>query len=274
MENEWISDDGSVKLICGDCLEWLPKLEENDADIIITSPPYWNQREYSNWSTYEYYMIDMEKVIGESSRLISSGRHVFWVIPDKLPWPPKENGQGERLYMPVYADSEHIASKHGFMCEFPVIWDKRGPNLTEQPWSKKMWGSYPYPITIIHTPFTERICVWRKPGNHNLTQKDRQDSKITSQQFNDWACDIWSIRVSTEPNHPATFPVDIPNRIITLWSRKNDTVLDPFMGSGTTGIACVQTGRKFIGIEIDRGYYNIAKNRIQDALKQMRLPGL
>ena len=164
--------------------------------------------------------------------------------------------------MPVYADTEAIAARHGLIPEFPIVWDKRGPNLSEQPWSKKMWGSYPYPVSIIHTPFTENICVWRKPGYHGLSQQDREDSKITSQQFNDWARNIWSIRIDSGNDHPASFPLDIPSRILTLWSCVGDTVLDPFTGSGTTGVACVQLSRDFVGIEINEQYYNLAERRI------------
>lgn len=227
-------------------------------DTIITSPPYWNQRTYSFWPTYDAYMADVAAWIGECYRVLRPGRHMFWIIPDKLPWPPKENGSKERLYMPVYADTENIASNAGFVCEFPVIWDKRGPNLSVQPWSKKMWGSYPYPIGIIHTQFTERICVWRKPGVHGLSQKDREDSKITAEQFNDWARDIWSVSQERGGTHPAAFPIEIPLRILTLWTRKGDDILDPFMGGGTTGIACSQMDRHFTGVEIDKEYFDMA----------------
>ncbi len=259
------------QIIHNDCLEVLHEMDDNSIDLVITSPPYWNQKEYSFWPTYQEYLEDMESIIKQLERVLKQGRHCFWVIPDKIPWPPKENGTGERLYMPVYADTERIASNLDFVCEFPIIWDKRGPNLSEQPWSKKMWGSYPYPVSIIHTPFTERICVWRKKGSHGLSQKDREDSKITSTQFNDWARDIWSIRISSGVEHPAAFPLDVPHRILILWSCRGDTVLDPFCGSGTTGVACVKTERNFIGIEIDEDYCKIAKQRIWDALRQPRL---
>jgi site-specific DNA-methyltransferase (adenine-specific) len=193
---------------------------------------------------------------------LKQGRHIFWVIPDKIPFPPSENGTGERLYMPVYSDTEQLATMNGLIPEFPIIWDKRGPNLSEQPWSKKMWGSYPYPVSIIHTPFTERISVFRKPGKHGLTQKDREDSKITSTQFNEWARDIWSIRISSYKDHPAPFPKEIPERIITLWSRKNDLVFDPFTGRGTTAIAALELNRHFYGCDKSQEYIELAAKNI------------
>lgn len=247
----------------GDCLEQMNQIEDASIDLIVTSPPYWNQKEYSFWPTYERYLADVELWLKECYRVLKQGRHCFWVIPDKLPWPPVENGTKERLYQPIYADTEQRAALTGFVCEFPIIWDKRGPDLTEQPWSKKMWGSYPYSVSIIHTPFTERICVWRKPGQHGLSQADRQDSKITSQQFNDWARDIWSIRIAPRGEHPAPFPDEIPLRILTLWGNKGDTVLDPFMGTGTTGKVCLKMNRQFIGIEKDLNYFNLANKQLK-----------
>lgn len=251
-----------VTLHNDDCVNVFSTMDDESVDLIVTSPPYWNQKSYSYWETYADYMSDVQKWVRQCHRVLKRGRYCFWVIPDKLPWPPSENGTRERLYMPVYADTEMVASDSGFVCEFPIIWDKRGPNLSEQPWSKKMWGSYPYPVSIIHTPFTERICVWRKRGHHGLSQHDRDNSKITSEQFNDWARDIWSIRIESGNWHPAAFPVEIPVRILTLWSCLDDLVLDPFMGSGRTGIACIDTGRNFIGIEIDSDFFSTTQSEL------------
>lgn len=262
-----------VDLRLGDCLEVMRQMPDASVDLVMTSPPYWNQREYSRWGTYQEFMGDCSCWIAECSRVVKNGRHIIWVIPDKIPFPPKENGTKERVYLPFYADCEVIASGVGLMPEFPVIWDKRGANLTEQPWSKKMWGSYPYPIGIIHTPFTERICIWRKRGSHGLSRADREDSRITAEQFNKWACDIWSIRIESGVDHPAPFPLEIPTRAITLWSKVGDVVLDPFMGSGTTGIACVNTGRNFIGIEKikEHPYFEYAQKRITESSLQYRM---
>lgn len=248
-----------------DCLATMTNMDSESIDIVVTSPPYWNQRSYSYWPRYDDYLQFASDRIAQISRILKPGRHCFWVIPDKLPWPPKDNGGEERLYMPVYGDTERIAMNHGLICEFPIIWDKRGPDLSEQPWSKKMWGSYPYPVSIIHTPFTERICVWRKPGKHGLSQADRSDSKITVEQFNDWARDIWSIRIATGIDHPAPFPPDLVIRILTLWSRRGDLVLDPFMGSGTVGVVANSLDRRFIGIELCAEYFDYAKGRIESS---------
>lgn len=259
MKPTWQTDDSTIRLYLGDCKEIAPMFPEMSTDMVVTSPPYWNQKEYSHWPTYEQYMADVDKWVAECARVLKPGRHCFWVIPDKLPWPPKENGGKERLYMPIYADTEQVAANHGLVCKFPIIWKK--PHGTQ-----KMFGSYPYPPTIIHTPMTERICIWRKPGKADLSHKS-EESRFGKEQWVEWAQDLWEIAPETRVNHPAPFPLEIPMRALTLWSFVGDTILDPFMGSGTTGVACIQTGRKFIGIEMDPGYFELAKRRIIIALE-------
>ena len=188
---------GDAVLYLGDCLEVLPTLEQ--VDTVVTSPPYWNQRAYSFWPTYADYMVSVKAWVGECARVLKAGRHCFWVIPDKLPWPPKENGAGERLYMPVYADTERCASEAGFVCEFPVVWLKYQA-------AQRMFGSYPYPPTIIHTPMTERICVWRKHGHTDLGRRDGR-SKISLDDWKTISKDIWQFRSVDKKTHPAEYPI-------------------------------------------------------------------
>ena len=250
-----------MNLINAECVVALRQyIKDNSIDLEITSPPYWNQKEYSYWETYELYLNDVKTWVNECFRVLKQGRHCFWIIPDKLPWPPKANGTRERLYMPIYADTERLAQEAGFVCEFPIIWKK--PHG-----SQKMFGSYPYPPTVIHTPMTERICVWRKPGKPDLSNKS-PESAYTKTQWVDWAQDLWEIGPETSVNHPAPFPVEIPKRIITMWSFVGDTVLDLFAGSFTTGVACVGEDRDFVGIEICKEYYQLGKSRIEEAERQ------
>jgi len=171
-----------------------------------------------------------------------------------LPYPPRENGGTERLYLPIYADTEGIAARVGLVPEFPIIWKK--PHGT-----RKMFGSYPYPPTTIHTPMTERICVWRKPGKPALPA-DKTPSAYTKEQWVGWAQDLWEIAPETSGIHPAAFPEEIPRRIITLWSFVNDTVLDPFMGSGTTCVVAKRLNRSYVGIEENSSFFAIAQDRV------------
>ena len=251
-------------IVVGDCLDVMADMSDGCVDIVVTSPPYWNQRSYSYWPTYQDYMDDVSTWVFEIARVLKPGRHCFWVIPDKLPWPPKENATPERLYMPVYADTESCAAKTGLVCKFPIIWKKIHG-------TQKMFGSYPYPPTVIHTPMTERICVWRKKGKPDLSRKS-PDSKFSKERWVDWAQDLWQVNAETNVNHPAPFPQEIVERILTLWSFVGDLVFDPFMGSGTTAIAADRLGRRFYGCDISAEYVDLALKRLErDRLERSQL---
>lgn len=254
-------------VIVGSCSDIMPRMPDGCVDQVVTSPPYWNLKVYSHWDTYEQYLADVNKWIESIARLLKPGRYCNWVVQDKIPWPPKANPTGERLYMPLYSDCERLAAKHGLIPEFPIIWDKRGPDLSEFPWPKKMWGSYPYPVSIIPTTFSETICRWRKPGAHGLSKEDRETSKITAQQFNEWAVGIWGIRKAESP-HPAAFPPGLVERLVTLWSCKGDLIFDPFIGSGTTAIEAQRLSRHFFGCDTSPEYVALA-NR---GLSTIQLP--
>jgi DNA modification methylase len=251
-----VYDDDGIQLYHADWLELAGQLDNNSVDIIATSPPYWNQREYSFWPTYEQYLADVNKWVEQCARVLRPGRHCFWVIPDKLPWPPKENGTRERLYKPIYADTEAVAANCGLVCKYPIIWKK--PHGTQ-----KMFGSYPYPPTIIHTPMTERICIWRKPGKYpHPGMEIKRQSEFTKQQWVDWAQDLWEITPETSSPHPAPFPEEIPLRILTLWSFVGDIVVDPFAGWGTTLKVAADLGRKGIGCDLSREYVDMGAERL------------
>lgn len=223
----------------GDCVGVMSAVPNASVDLVVTSPPYWNQKEYSYWTTYRDYFSDVTLWVEGVFRLLKPGRYCFWVIPDKLPYPPKHSGGNERQYCQIYSDTELMAAQIGFTCEFPIVWVK--PHGTQ-----KMFGSFPYPPTIIPTQVTERICVWRKPGKPDLARKT-DASKITSKEWSEWATDVWEISPETNVNHPAPFPLDIPRRIIKMFSFVGDFVLDPFCGSGTTGVAAKLLDRDFSG---------------------------
>lgn len=244
-------------VVGGDCLEVMGKMLDECVDLIVTSPPYWNQRAYSFWPTYEEYMADVSGWVKECHRVLKQGRHCFWVVPDKLPWPPEKNGTGERLYMPVYADTERLAAEVGFVCKFPIVWKK--PHGTQ-----KMFGSYPYPPTIIHTPMTERICVWRKIGRYSRPSRETKEAScFTKEDWVAYAQDLWEINPETSSDHPAPFPESLVRRVLLLWSFVGDLVFDPFMGSGTTAVAAKKLNRSFFGCDLEEEYVSMANKRLE-----------
>lgn len=254
------------KIIPGDCLDLMSLLPTESVDMVMTSPPYWNLRDYSYWSTYDEYLESVHKWFVQISRVVKRGRHVCWNIQPYLP--SKLNK--ERYHIPISADTIKIAYEYGFMLERTVIWNKT--NATCQ----RMFGSYPYPPTIIYTPKIEDIHIFKKLGKANLDNKNDL-SKLTLEEWSLWTLPIWDMSIGMDNkynnrkngnhHHNATFPEELPKRCISLHSFVGDIILDPFIGTGTTAKVAKRLGRHFIGFEIDERSISIANSRIRDILE-------
>lgn len=144
-----------------------------------------------------------------------------------------------------------------------ILWDKR--QLT----SRTAWGSWKSPSSPNVIQPMECILVYCKGSRKKEGKIENID--ISKQEFINNTIGIWKIQPELNRLHPAPFPVMLPINLLKLFSYKNDTILDPFMGSGTTGVACIKTKRNFIGIELDKDYFNMAKNRIDSENVNKRL---
>lgn len=236
--------------ILGNCLEKMKDIPDNSIDLVVTSPPYFNLKEYSKWDNYSDYLEFIDMCFSDISRIIKEGRFVCWNIQDNIPNPTKDG----RKYFALMPDTIKIAQKYGFEWECNIIWDKS--NATQI-----MLGSYPYPPTMIYRQITESICIFRKHGKADLTNKKDID-KLDRETWSKYTKIIWTIQAQTKSKHSAPFPEEIPKRLIKLHSFSDDIVLDPFAGSGTTAIACINTNRNYICIELHENYFNIMQDRI------------
>ena len=235
-------------------------ISDNSIDLIISSPPYLNLRKYSFWNSYEDYLEFITKVFSELSRIIKDGRYVCWNIQDNIPNIEK----GNRNFYALMPDTIKIAQSFGFGWENNIVWEKRNA-------SQLMFGSYPFPPTIIYKQTTESICIFRKQGKADLSNKKESD-KLSKEDWIEYTKCIWDIMPELNRKkigHPAPFPKEIPERLIKLHSFIGDTILDPFAGSGTTGVSCKNLNRNYILIEKDDTYCGIIKNRLsQTTLKE------
>jgi len=252
----------TVELYLGDCLEIMQELEDNSIDLIITSPPYFNLREYSNWETYDAYIYSVDLWFEQLSRIIKPGRYIFWNLQDSYPNRLFDK-QAPRKHLPLSSDTIQQAIKY-INYEDNIVWFKGKAGATQ-----RMFGSYPYPPTLIFSKLHENILVFRKEGQAKYSRTE--DSKISKEQWVNLTNSVWEFPPKTHSKHPAPFPIILPTRAITGWSLVGDTILDPFMGSGTTGVACKQTERNFVGIEINPKYFEIAEKRIAEAQLQIRM---
>ncbi len=166
----------------------------------------------------------------------------------------------------VYADIINIAKKIGFKYHATIIWNEQ--NISRRTaWGSWLSASAPYviaPVEMIAVLYKKR---WKKRSGSGK-------SDITKEEFIEWTNGVWTFMGESKSRvgHPAPFPVELPRRCIKLFSFVGDTVLDPFLGSGSTLIACVLTGRKGIGVEIDKNYCELAKNRLLRETRVEQIP--
>ena len=137
-----------------------------------------------------------------------------------------------------------------------IIWDK---GSTDQ----LMMGSYPYPPNFYTLNTVEFINIFVKDGQPEKIAKEvKEASRLTKEEWREYISTIWKFPPERDRSHPAPFPPELPRRLIKMYSFKDDIIVDPFMGSGTTAFAAADEDRKFIGYEINPNYIELAKKRL------------
>ena len=257
-----------ANLILGDCLEKMAEIPDGSVDLTVTSPPYDNLRSYNGC---EWNGDIWRGVIENLYRVTADGGVVVWIVGDAT---IKGSETGTSFRQALWA------MDCGFNLHDTMIWEK---------------SACRFPETNRYYPIFEYMFIWSKgkPKSSNLicdrknkyagtavhgTVREKDDSlrqtsalrlgidrkiKEYGVRFNVWKLN--EEKNSKDFGHPAMFPKQIAMDHIISWSNEGDIVLDPFMGSGTTGVACKNLNRDFIGIELDPGYFEIAKQRIEAA---------
>lgn len=244
----------SLQIINGDFLT-TKKISDNTIDLIVTSPPYNVDIHYNSYDdkiTYEQYLEFTEKWLFKAYNLLKEDGRLCLNIPlDK-------NKGGQQS---VGADITTIAKKIGFKYHSTIIWNE-GNISKRTAWGSFMSAAAPYVIAPVEIIVILYKKIWKKLSGS-------RKSDITKEEFMQWTNGIWTFSGESKKKigHPAPFPVELPRRCIKLFSFVGDTVLDPFMGSGTTLIAAYLNNRKGIGVEIDRSYCELAIKRLQQEAK-------
>ena len=253
-----------MKLLKGDCLSLLKEISDEQIDLTVTSPPYDNLRSYNGnidqWSFEKFKAIAIELY-----RVTKQGGVLVWIVSDST---VKGSETLTSFKQALYF------KECGFNLYDTMIWEKPSP---ASPTESRYYDVFEYMFVFSKgkPKSLNLLCdrINKSVGNKSKkeTRSCREDRKYKdgirvvkpySRRFNVWRVS----RGHNKTNHPAVFPLNLVKDHIISWSNENDLVLDPFMGSGTTGVACVNTNRRFIGMEIDDTYFEIAKRRIEESI--------
>lgn len=245
------------RLINGDARE-LAFLDDASVHLVVTSPPYWNLKRYNenpdqlgHIQDYEAFLFELEKVWRHVYRILVPGGRLVCVVGDVC---VARRNFGRHLVFPLHADICVICRRIGFDNLNPIIWHKIANASYEVENGSKFLGK-PYEPNAIIKNDMEFILMQRKPGGYRKpTNKQRDASRIEKETFDRWFQQIWTITGASTKHHPAPYPLELATRLVQMFSFTEDTVLDPFCGSGTTMVAALRSGRNSIGIEIDPDY--------------------
>ena len=261
-------DDSVIRLQQGDCLELMRRLPDKSVDLTVTSPPYDNLRTY-NGNISQWSFEKFQQIAKELYRITDDGGAVVWIVADAT-IKGSETGTSFRQVL-WFMDC-------GFNLHDTMIWEKPNSGSVGSLNRYEQTTEYMFVLSKGKLKTANIICdKLNKRGGEiqhgSIRQADGSTRKTTQygkKKVNEYGRrhNLWMIAPemsNTKRCHPAQFPEKLAHDHIISWSRENDTVLDCFMGSGTTGVVCVNLKRKFIGMEIEEEYFKIAKERINNA---------
>jgi len=230
--------------------EKMEELPDNSIHLMVTSPPYNVGKVYDENLTMNEYRTFLKNIWKEVKRVLVTGGRVCINIANL----------GRKPYIPLHAFIVEDMLDLGFLMRGEVIWNKASSGSPSTAWGSWLSAKNPT-LRDIH----EYILVFSKDtfARENLKQRK---STVTREEFLEFTKSVWTF--SAEPaskvGHPAPFPIELPHRMIQLYTFKGEVVLDPFIGSGQTAIAAIKTGRHYIGYEINKEYVKLAERRIEE----------
>lgn len=245
-------------------------VETESIDLVVTSPPYWTLKEYDSSNAqigavqdYEEFLAELCSVLAEVARILKRGGRACVVVGDIC---LSRKAAGRHFVMPLHADIQVMSRAIGLDCLTPIIWQKIANGRNEVSRSGSGFYGKPYQPGAIIKNDIEYILFLRKPGGYrNPSPLQKTLSLLDGDQMKNWMRTFWSdIRgASTRNGHPAPFPVELAERLIRMFSFAGDTILDPFAGSGTTGVSAIRCGRNSIQVEISRKYFDMMSDRTE-----------
>lgn len=233
--------------------ENMSMIPDNSLHLMITSPPYNVSKEYDEDLSLSEYLAMLTAVFKETYRvLVNGGRACINVA-----------NLGRKPYIPISDYISKMMIEIGFNMRGEILWNKAASASPSTAWGS--WKSASNPILRdVH----EYILIFSKGDYSRSRTKDEKEVKqdtISKEEFMEWTKSIWTFNAESarRVGHPAPFPIDLPHRLIQLYSFTTDIILDPFMGSGTTALTALKNNRNYIGFEISEEYIKLIKSRTQ-----------
>jgi DNA modification methylase len=253
----------------GDCEDILKDLPSGSVDLVFTSPPYYNARpEYTDFVTYEEYLLKIRKIIQNVHRVLAEGRFFVMNVSPVLIRRTNRNQSSKRIAVPF--DMHRTFTEEGYDFIDDIIWEKpEGAG-----WATgrgRRFSADRNPLQYKPVPVTEYVLVYRKRTDKLIDWNIRAHPNrrlVRESQIGDGyeKTNIWKIKPVHDRRHPAIFPMELAEKVIIYYSFKEDVVLDPFAGIGTTGKAAAKTGRRFVLIECESRYVEIMRTEVKSWL--------
>lgn len=254
--------------------------EDSSVHLVVTSPPYWTLKEYPAGEDqlgaiedYERFLDELDRVWDECERVLVPGGRICCVVGDVCV-PRRKSGR--HYIVPLHADIQVRARRVGLDCLTPVIWHKIANGVMEATGNGASYYGKPYqPGGVIKNDIEYILFLRKGLGYRSPSRQQQALSMLTRGEIQCWFRSIWTdIRgASTRSGHPAPYPAPLAERLIRMFSFAGDTVLDPFVGSGSTIIGAIHAGRNSIGNEIEPKYLQIARERIAREIEANRFGG-
>jgi DNA modification methylase len=250
-------------------------LRSESVHLVLTSPPYWNLKQYrpnegqiGHIAEYEEFLSELEKVWQNCFNLLVPGGRLICVVGDVCL--SRRKNKGRHTVVPLHSSIQEYCRRLGYDNLALIVWHKIANAVYEVENGSSFLGK-PYEPNAVIKNDIEFILMQRKPGGYRNPSVDlRVLSLISATNHRIWFQQIWNdIKGASTKDHPAPYPLELAERLVRMFSFVGDTVLDPFMGTGTTNLAAARWGRNSVGYEVDSHYFKLGLDRIKGATESL-----
>ncbi|PQV65153.1 DNA modification methylase [Abditibacterium utsteinense] len=258
-----MNDSISARIYRGDARD-LSDLRDGEVNLVVTSPPYWQIKDYDSDQQIGYgqslhqYLFDLEKVWKECFRVLQSGRRLCINIGDQF---ARTEVYGRYKVIPLHCEMVSMCQSLGFDYMGSIIWQKKTTLNTSG--GAVIMGSFPHPPNGVVELDYEHILLFKKPGDTAKIENEiKARSALTKEEWKTYFAGHWNFGGARQLVHEATFPDELPRRLIKMFSFAEETILDPFLGSGTTAKVALELNRSAVGFELNDDYMALIREKV------------